>query len=61
MNVVIIGTGNVASVLSKLIVSKGHKVVEVVGRNQVAVSALAKTCNSNANTNFASITENADI
>ena len=61
MNVVIIGTGNVASVLGKLIISKGHKVIEIVGRNSLATAALAKILKANANTNFSKINENGDI
>ena len=61
MNVVIIGTGNVATVLGKLIVSRGHKIVEVVGRNKVTTVALATMFNSTANTDFSSISELGDI
>lgn len=61
MNVVIIGTGNVATVLCKLIQSKKHKLVEIVGRNQNDAFALANYCNAKANTNFEKITPNADI
>lgn len=61
MNVVIIGTGNVATVLGKLIHGKGHKIVEVVGRNKAATDALAKMFNSASNTEFSSITELGDI
>ena len=61
MNVVIIGTGNVATVLSKLIINKGHKIVEIVGRNKAATSNLARTCNAYPNTNFTTISENAEI
>ena len=61
MNVVIIGTGNVASVLSKLIITKGHKVIEIVGRNQNVTAELAKQCQCTGNTNFTSITEKGDI
>ena len=61
MNIVIIGTGNVATVLGKLIVSKGHKVVEVVGRNQHNTSVLAKILNAKGNVNFENISEDGDI
>ena len=61
MNVVIIGTGNVATVLGKLIHSKGHRIVEVVGRNKNATQVLAKMFNSKVNTDFAAISDNADI
>jgi len=61
MNVVIIGTGNVATVLCKLIHTKKHKIVEVVGRNTNDTIVLANLCNANANTNFEKIAPNADI
>ena len=61
MNIVIIGTGNVASVLGKLIVSKGHRVIEVVGRNQKNTNDLAKVLNGRGNVDFNSISEEGDI
>jgi len=61
MNVVIIGTGNVATVLGKLISNKGHKIVEIVGRNAIATQTLARICQANPNTNFSNINDSADI
>ena len=61
MQIVIIGTGNVATVLGKLIVSKGHKVIEVVGRNQKNTNALAKILNAKGNNNFETISSEGDI
>ncbi len=61
MKIVIIGTGNVATVLGKLIISKGHQVIEVVGRNQKNTNALAKILNATGNVNFENITEEGDI
>lgn len=61
MNIVIIGTGNVATVLGKLIISKGHKVIEVVGRDQKNTSTLAKVLNANGNINFENICEDGDL
>ena len=61
MNVVIIGTGNVATVLGKLISSKGHKIVEVVGRNAAATQTLAHLFTANPNTNFTAINDTADL
>ncbi len=61
MNVVIIGTGNVATVLGKLIHSRGHRIVEVVGRNKNATQKLATLFNSKVNTDFSAITELGDI
>ena len=61
MQIVIIGTGNVATVLGKLMVSKGHKVIEVVGRNQKSTNALAKILNAKGNNNFETISSEGDI
>ena len=61
MNVVIIGTGNVATVLGKLINSRGHQIVEIVGRNATAANRLAKIVQAKSNTNFADICNTADI
>jgi predicted short-subunit dehydrogenase-like oxidoreductase (DUF2520 family) len=41
MTVVIIGTGNVATVLGRKLMASGHRIVEVAGRNTAAVQALA--------------------
>ncbi|HAI82333.1 MAG TPA: DUF2520 domain-containing protein, partial [Chitinophagaceae bacterium] len=43
MKVVLVGTGNVATVLGKLIVQQGHTVVGVKGRAQQATETLAQT------------------
>lgn len=49
MNVVIIGTGNVATVLSKMIVSTSHRLLQIAGRDisktkLLAASAGAEAC-----------------
>ncbi len=41
MRIVIVGTGNVATVLGRLITAKGHKVVHVAGRTPEHAMALA--------------------
>jgi len=46
MNVAIIGTGNVAFVLGRLIKNAGHKIVQVAGRNQAQAILLADELNS---------------
>jgi len=61
MNIVIIGTGNVATVLGKLFVNKGHKVIEIVGRNPKNTNYLAKLLNTKGNVDFNSISEEGDI
>jgi predicted short-subunit dehydrogenase-like oxidoreductase (DUF2520 family) len=41
MNVVLIGYGNTASVLGKCIINAGHRIIQVVGRNEAKAAALA--------------------
>lgn len=41
MNITLIGTGNVASVLSERLTHAGHHIVEVAGRSEKAVTELA--------------------
>lgn len=41
MDIVIIGSGNAAAVLGRKFVKAGHKILQVVGRNSSAASALA--------------------
>lgn len=42
MNVTMIGTGNVATVLGRMIFHAGHTIAEVIGRNKAAADILAK-------------------
>jgi len=61
MDIVIIGTGNVASVLGRKFVRAGHKILQVVGRNSTAASALAYEWNT-ISTNYQSpIIQKADV
>lgn len=48
MRVVIIGTGNTAHVLGRLILQKGHNIVSVLGREWERTSALASILNAQA-------------
>lgn len=59
--VVIIGSGNVASVLAKLIVENGHELLMLVGRNAFAAKALAQKYNAHYSSSFNQINQNADI
>jgi predicted short-subunit dehydrogenase-like oxidoreductase (DUF2520 family) len=43
MNITIIGSGNVATVLAKLIIANGHTIVNIAARNVTAGNELAKT------------------
>ena len=35
--IVIIGSGNVATHLAKILVKKGHEIVQFIGRNEIAI------------------------
>ena len=61
MEVVIIGTGNAATVLGKLCVAKGHKVVQVYGRNILKAEELAATLKAKPVADLATVTKNADV
>lgn len=61
MDIVIIGTGNVAAVLGRKFRKAGHKIVQVVGRNSTAASALAYEWDT-VSTNYQTpINQNADV
>lgn len=61
MNIIMIGSGNVAAVLGRLFVKAGHHIIQVVGRNPKAASALAYEWNT-ISTNYKSpIRKDADI
>lgn len=61
MKVVIIGTGNVATVLGKKIQGAGHEVLQVVGRSFEKTNLLASLLNCNAAYNVRYVNMLADI
>lgn len=61
MNVVIIGTGNVANVLGRKIKAAGHTILQVIGRNADKAYALADTLNAGSNNYFSTMRPDADI
>lgn len=61
MRTVIIGTGNVATVLSRLIRQAGHDIVQVVGRNETAARNLAVIAASKAVTDLQHLNREADL
>ncbi|MBC7722045.1 MAG: DUF2520 domain-containing protein [Pedobacter sp.] len=61
MEVVIIGTGNVATVLSKLIVAKGYTITQIVGREYNKALLIAEPIGAKANDNIALINCTADL
>ena len=60
MNIVLIGTGNVAVVLSRLLVSAGHSIVEVIGRDTSRHQIFKFTCGE-FKTNYSTISTHADL
>ena len=61
MDIVIIGSGNVAAVLGRKFIAAGHDIIQVVGRNSTTASELAYEWNT-VSTNYQSpISDKADI
>lgn len=61
MKVVIIGSGNTATVLGKKIKAADHEILQVFSRNANAAEMLAQTLNAQAVTNANNIHHSADI
>lgn len=61
MNVTLVGSGNVAFVLSKLLVSTGHSVSEVLGRNAKTVNSISQLTGAKVKLNFSDINKEADL
>lgn len=61
MNIGLIGSGNVATVLGRKFREAGHKILQVAGRNEAATSALANQLESTYTTHWEKINTGADI
>ena len=61
MNVTLIGSGNVATVLGKLIRSAGHVIVEVYSRDILHATTLATELNAKAVSDVSQLSLNADL
>jgi len=61
MNVVIIGTGNVATVLGIQIAGSGHRILQVLGRREEQTSTLAAALDCPYSTDWAEINPAADL
>ena len=61
MKIVIVGTGNVATVLGRKIVQCGHDILQVVGRNTAHARALGGMLHTPYIDNFYEIADDADI
>ncbi len=61
MRVVIIGAGNVASVLGRKIKKAGHEILQVVSRSQKSAAALAHELGCSASSDFADIDKTGEL
>ncbi|MFN8290510.1 MAG: F420-dependent NADP oxidoreductase [Chitinophagaceae bacterium] len=61
MDIVIIGSGNVAAILGRKFRNAGHRIVQVVGRNSAAASALAYEFDTVSTNYNGPITRSADV
>lgn len=61
MDIIIIGTGNVASILGKKILDAGHIILQVYGRDAKAASELAYELNSESTNYWSVVQRNADL
>lgn len=61
MDIVIIGTGNTATILGKKLKEAGHPVLQVFGRNKTATVALAKSLEAEAIFDYKSISHQAAL
>ena len=61
MKIVIIGTGNAATILGRKLKSAGHKIVQVFGRNASAASKLAYEFDTDSTNYWSVIKKDADV
>lgn len=61
MEIVIIGTGNTASILGRKLKAAGHNIVQIFGRNGAAASELAYQLDCESTTYWSVVVKTADI
>jgi len=61
MRVTLIGSGNVATILGRLIRERGHDIIQVYGRNRAAVTELAKELNADGIVDRSQLHHNSDL
>lgn len=61
MNIVLIGTGNTASVLGRKLKTAGHAIAQIYGRDAAAASELAYQLDSESTNYWSVVTRDADI
>lgn len=61
MRIVIIGAGNVATVMGRLIKNAGHEILQVISRKEETAGILANELGCNASSNFAEVDKTAHL
>ncbi len=61
MNIVIIGSGNVAAVLGRRFVKAGHKILQIVSRNAAAATELAYEWDTESANYMSLVNRNGDV
>ena len=61
MIISIIGSGNTATVLGKILKQNDHTISEIIGRNKMAVQKLAEDLNADARIKLNELNKNSDI
>ena len=61
MNIVILGSGNVAAILGRKFIAAGHNIVQIYSRNAAAATELAYEWNTESTNYKSTINKNADV
>ncbi|HEY0433023.1 MAG TPA: F420-dependent NADP oxidoreductase [Chitinophagaceae bacterium] len=61
MDIVIIGTGNIATVLARRFQAAGHRITQIFGRNAASASALAYQFNTTSTSYWSVVRKDADL
>ncbi|HVG41178.1 MAG TPA: DUF2520 domain-containing protein, partial [Chitinophagaceae bacterium] len=61
MEIVLIGTGNTATILGRMLKKAGHTIVQIYGRNANAASELAYELNTESTNYWSVVTRTADL
>jgi len=61
MNIIIIGTGNTATILSRKLKNAGHRIIQVFGRDAAAASKLAYELGTESTNYWSVIRKDADV
>jgi predicted short-subunit dehydrogenase-like oxidoreductase (DUF2520 family) len=61
MKIVLIGSGNVATVLGRKISKAGHEIIQIVSRNEEHAALLAAALDADYTSSFSSVNHSADL